>query len=78
MLDGEQNKRPQEKLKQRSLLLKSPGENTQHASRGCMGRSRQGAGTGPGAHAFIRVGSVGEMLWGSWAKASLVNSNQKE
>lgn len=30
---------------------------------------------GPGAHASIR--SMSAVLWGSWAEARLVNSNQK-
>lgn len=30
---------------------------------------------GPGVRSFIR--SVGAVLWGSWAKARLVHSNQK-
>lgn len=79
VLDGEQrfNNRPQDKLKQRSLLLTCPGGSTrmlQGATQGCQGRAqteRQDLGH------MLFLGSVGGVLWGSWAKARLFNSNWK-
>lgn len=70
------NQRPQEKLKERGLLLTGPGRSPRHDARGHEVKSRQGGGgesNRTGAHAFMRV--VGGVLWGSWAKVRLVNSN---
>lgn len=75
MLDGEQNRRPQQKLKERDLLLTGPGGSTPHTLRGYTRRSRWGAGTGPEHMPLLEA--VGGMLWGSWVKARLVDSNQK-
>lgn len=46
VLDGELqfNNRAQDKLKYRSLLLRGPGESTQKALRGRLGRWKQGTG----------------------------------
>lgn len=75
--DGEPcfNKRPQEKLKYRSLLLTGPGGSTQQASRAHPGSWRQTERQNLGPMPLL--GSVGRVLWGSRVKAWSVNSNQK-
>lgn len=57
MLNSEQwrNSRPQEKLKQRSLLLTGPGERTSKPSETTWGdQGRVQTESEPGAHTFIR------------------------
>ena len=69
MPDGELqfNKRPQEKLKQRRLLLTGSEASTQHALRGHLGSSQQGIDRereiGPGTQPLL--GFVGGVLCGS-------------
>ena len=81
MLDGESwYNRPVEKLEERSILLTGPGGNTRHVLRGHMGRSRQSADKQNNRNwgTCFHKGSWEECFGVPWAKAELVNSDQKE